>query len=65
MSLNLRQRAAQKRATAEGHRAAAPAISLRQHRNWLLKQAEMLDRQANDLDREAMEIEAGRQFHGE
>jgi hypothetical protein len=58
-----RQRAAQKRAAAEGHRAVAPVLSLRSHRDWLLAQAELLDLQAEVLDREADELEAGRQFH--
>ena len=62
MSLIYRQRAAQKRAAADGHRAVAPALSLLSHRNWLLAQAELLDLQADVLDREADEIEAARRF---
>ena len=62
MPLTFRQRAAEKRAAAQGHRAVAPAISLMSHRNWLLAQAELLDLQAEVLDREADEIEAARRF---
>jgi hypothetical protein len=65
MSANHRQRAARKRAEAESHRAVAPIVSLRIHRNSLLERAEILDRQADKLDREAEEIEAGRPVRGD
>jgi hypothetical protein len=62
MPLVSRQQAAQKRATADGHRAAVPAISLSSHRNWLIAQAELLELQAEVLDREADMLEAARRL---